>query len=129
MPNDGWGKEWPKTDAAKEDWGRHNAEWPVSQKEVTTIIYSGPNMFPEINHVELRVDCKDSSQLIKQGSNLVDAEAYLYFQCESCQDILDPHTKSFKILQERRADAKWKCIWNTNGLGYKVYCPKCGDEK
>lgn len=66
--------------------------------------------------------------LTKQGSNLVDEQAYLYFQCEGCNTILDPHTKSFRALQEYRISAGWKCIWNTDGVGYKVYCEKCGGK-
>lgn len=70
-----------------------------------------------------------AKNLKSQGSNLVDAEAYLYFQCEACQTILDPHTRSFAELQQNRVDAGWKCVWNTNGLGYNVYCDKCEDWK
>lgn len=70
-----------------------------------------------------------ADKIIKsQGSNLVDSEAYLYFQCESCNEILDPHTKSFATLQEHRGKAGWKCVWNMSGMGYKVYCVKCGEK-
>lgn len=68
------------------------------------------------------------TQLKLQGSNLVDDQAYLYFQCESCNEILDPHTKSFAKLQEARAKAEWIVKWNLNGQGYKVYCQKCGEK-
>lgn len=68
------------------------------------------------------------TELKSQGSNLVDDQAYLYFQCEGCNEILDPHTKSFAKLQEARAKAGWKCVWNMNGQGYKVYCAKCGEK-
>lgn len=71
-----------------------------------------------ITHVELK----------SQGSNLVDNETYLYFQCEGCQTILDPHTKSFATLQEHRVNSGWACIWNIDGMGYKVYCAECGEK-
>lgn len=67
-------------------------------------------------------------ELKSQGSNLVDDQAYLYFQCEGCNEILDPHTKSFKTLQDKRVEAGWKCIWNIDGMGYKVYCEKCEEK-
>lgn len=68
------------------------------------------------------------TELKSQGSNLVDDQAYLYFQCESCNEILDPHTKSFQTLQEFRVNAGWYVKWNLNGQGYKVYCAKCGGK-
>lgn len=67
------------------------------------------------------------TELKSQGSNLVDEQAYLYFQCESCNEILDPLTKSFKTLEEARFKAGWKTKWNIDGMGYKVYCAKCGE--
>jgi hypothetical protein len=67
------------------------------------------------------------TELKSQGSNLVDEQAYLYFQCESCNEILDPHTKSFKALEEARFKAGWKVKWNIDGMGYKVYCVKCNN--
>lgn len=70
----------------------------------------------------------DTSKFKQQGSNLVDDQAYLYFQCEGCNDILDPHTKSFKMLQDKRAEAGWHVKWNLTGMGYKVYCAKCGEK-
>lgn len=66
-------------------------------------------------------------ELYKQGSNLVDDNAYLYFQCEVCQAIFDPVTKSFKTLNDKRHEAGWKVKWNDGGQGYKVYCAKCGE--
>lgn len=66
------------------------------------------------------------AELKSQGSNLVDDQKYLYFQCEGCSEILDPQTKSFATLQEHRVNTGWKCIWNMSGMGYKVYCAKCG---
>lgn len=65
------------------------------------------------------------SELKSQGSNLMDQNQYLYFQCEGCGDIFDPETKSFKTLDEKRHAAGWKVKWNIDGMGYKVYCPKC----
>lgn len=70
----------------------------------------------------------NSSRLKSQGSNLVDTESYLYFQCDGCQAILDPHTKSFKTLQDKRAEAGWALKWNIDGMGYKVYCAECGEK-
>lgn len=80
---------------------------------------------------ELKVKHKIISQteLKSQGSNLVDSEAYLYFQCEGCGTILDPHTKSFATLQEHRVNAGWACKWNIDGMGYKVYCAECREKK
>lgn len=69
------------------------------------------------------------AKLKSQGSNLVDEQAYLYFQCDDCGEILDPHTKSFAKLQEHRVNSGWKCVWNLCGMGYKVYCIKCGESK
>lgn len=121
MTNDGWGKEWPKL-----------------QTEKTTIIYSANADWPAIKFdgmVTCDVD-KDGNvdltplreAMTKQGSNLVDSEAYLYFQCEGCQAIFDPKTKSFAQLNQRRADAGWKVKWNVDGMGYKVYCIECGKK-
>lgn len=111
--------------------------WPkVSQIEASTFIYTTKDEpWPITGHVVCDVD-KDGNidltslrdKLKSQGSNLVDDQAYLYFQCESCNEILDPHTKSFAKLQEHRINAGWKCIWNMNGQGYKVYCEKCEEK-
>lgn len=68
------------------------------------------------------------AELKSQGSNLVDDQAYLYFQCEGCNEILDPHTKSFKALEDARFKAGWKVKWNIDGMGYKVYCVKCWEK-
>lgn len=93
-------------------WG---SEWPKNDPKIKTITW------PKQATV-------NSSTLKSQGSNLVDEQAYLYFQCEGCQEILDPHTKSFKTLQDKRAEAGWFVKWNTGGMGYKVYCAKCGES-
>lgn len=61
-----------------------------------------------------------------EGSNLIDDNKFLYFQCEGCQSIFDPETKSFKTLHDKTHAAGWKVRWNMNGLGYKVYCVECG---
>lgn len=100
--------------------------WPEAPKltgwdlgtEERTIIYSNSVLHEIILQKELKL----------QGSNLVDDQAYLYFQCENCSSILDPHTKSFKTLQDKRAEAGWIVKWNVNGQGYKVYCTECWDE-
>lgn len=127
----GWGKEWiiPNTNA-DQGWpeAKPMIEWPTEAVEdilkydsgITPELKGWPNVGVAINEIK---------NLKSQGSNLVDSEAYLYFQCEGCSTILDPHTKSFKILQEQRVKEGWKCIWNTNGQGYKVFCVKCGNGK
>lgn len=106
MTNDGWSKEWP------------SVTWPKASQELkdaATII---------VNEVlqPIRV------RYTKQGSNLVDDQAYLYFQCEKCQALFDPKTRSFATLNQKRFDAGWKCIWNLDGMGYKVYCKECGEK-
>lgn len=63
--------------------------------------------------------------LKQEGSNLIDDDHKLYFQCDGCQKLLDPDTKSFKTLHDKTKEAGWKIKWNVNGLGYKVYCVKC----
>lgn len=70
----------------------------------------------------------DTSQLKSQGSNLVHHQEYLYFQCDGCGEILDPHTKSFAKLQEARVKTGWNVKWNLTGMGYKVYCAECGEK-
>lgn len=93
------------------------------------------NKWPELIGADIGFDNKtillrnqNYTQLKSQGSNLIDTEAYLYFQCDGCSNILDPHTKSFKTLQEKRVGAKWKVKWNLNGQGYKVYCETCEEK-
>ena len=73
-----------------------------------------------------RLDDVTDIKFKKQGSNLVDDNQYLYFQCESCDKLFDPHTKSFATLNQKRYDAGWKVKWNLSGMGYKVYCVECG---
>lgn len=98
-----WGKEWLK---------------PLSRAEMEQC-FALAKEFP----------IPSSKELKPQGSNLVDAEAYLYFQCESCQKILDPQTKSFAILNQKRFGVGWLVKWNVDGMGYKVYCVDCGKKK
>lgn len=118
--NDKWGKEWPiEAPRQRSEWDKDVAslDWPTDLK-------SGI----EINHVKKVDDEFNKKQLQSQGSNLVDAQSYLYFQCEGCGEILDPHTKSFKALEDFRFNAGWKVKWNMSGMGYKVYCQKCGEK-
>lgn len=63
--------------------------------------------------------------LRKEGSNLVDNEGLLYFQCDTCQKLFDPATKSFKKLHDYAHKQGWKVVWNVSGLGYKIYCGEC----
>lgn len=70
----------------------------------------------------------NQTELKAQGSNLVDDQQYLYFQCGGCGEILDPNTKSFKTLDEKRYAAGWKVKWHLSGMGYEVYCVKCGEK-
>jgi len=65
------------------------------------------------------------TELKKDGSNLIDGEKNLYFQCEGCEILFDPATKSFATLHDFAHKQGWKVKWNINGLGYKIYCPKC----
>lgn len=119
-------KEFPKLTA----WDLGSGERTV----LTKFNDNGDVTHTVISQTELKVDT--SSRLIAhnnkifktQGSNLVDEQAYLYFQCEGCSTILDPHTKSFAKLQEHRVNAGWKCVWNLSGMGYKVYCAECGEK-
>jgi hypothetical protein len=66
--------------------------------------------------------------LKKEGSNLIDTNSYLYFQCANCLNIFDPETKSFKTLHDKMNKAGWKLKWNADGQGYKVYCVECGKD-
>lgn len=122
MTNGKWGSEWPVAPIKG---------WPKNDPENTPLEeFSGvtPEMLG-IKPVTWPKEATANSATLKaQGSNLVDDQAYLYFQCEGCNEILDPHTKSFAKLQEHRVNAGWKCVWNMNGQGYKVYCAKCGEK-
>lgn len=119
MPNDGWSNSFDKVE-------------PLTKE---AIVLKGMIQIAGEEAVKIIKDTWDfdltpsREVMVKQGSNLVDSEAYLYFQCEKCQGILDPHTKSFAKLQQNRVDKGWLCVWNVDGMGYKVYCPKCGDGK
>lgn len=119
----------------KDDWLSHNSDatpiaigWDLAadtgDKTVLTKLQNSI-----INTDKSSTEIIYQTQLKSQGSNLVDSKAYLYFQCESCNAILDPHTKSFKALQEYRVNAGWACEWNIDGMGYKVYCTDCGKGK
>jgi hypothetical protein len=52
----------------------------MKQSETHTYIYSGENLFPEINHVELFVECKDTkmtNRLETLQQYLAEAEKHL----------------------------------------------------
>ena len=94
---------------------------PFSQKETHTIIYSGPNLFPEINYVRFRVDCPNLKPTHDPYAN---PNAHIYYEC-SCGAILDPKTKSFAQLNNCASEKGWKIRFGENG--YKPYCVKCGE--
>lgn len=151
MTNDGWGNKWPSDgpkleNAVKKDWLTHTSD--VTPKAVEVINwpddpFAWPKA-PDLTGWDLGIGERtmlitfendgfehtviNQTELKSQGSNLVDAQAYLYFQCDDCNEIFDPHTKSFAKLQEARANAGWKCVWNIDGMGYKVYCTECGEK-
>lgn len=110
----------------------------IKQKDKTTIIYTATPEFPAIKFtgmVTVPVDkagqiTEDGKKILrealrKQGSNLVDDNQFLYFQCEGCATLFDPETKSFAQLQDKAHKANWKIKWNVNGQGYKIFCPQC----
>lgn len=97
-------------------WG---TSWPVAA--ATNVLERDTGITSEMSGV------RPDKQLQKQGSNLVDDEGQLYFQCNGCGALFDPATKSFKKLHDFAHKQGWKLKWNINGLGYAIYCPKCGD--
>ena len=110
MTKDGWGTAWP--DIQKDNL------MGLSQAEALKVWPShGPG-----------VGWPDTSKLKKQGSNLVDSEGLLYFQCHGCEALHDPETKSFKTLHDTAHQQGWKIKWNASGQGYKIYCVKCRDS-
>lgn len=115
-----WGKEWVitgteiiKLQAAEDKNWKHPIAFLIEETGKTLI-----DLIPKIY-----------GELKTQGSNLVDDQAYLYFQCQDCLDIFDPNTKSFAMLNQKRHEAGWKVYWNMDGMGYKVYCVKCGEDR
>lgn len=98
----------------------------INQTELKQQGFDSPDVTQAIT--KLIEDNFDTSKFKSQGSNLVDDQANLYFQCESCDKILDPHTKSFAKLQEHRVKAGWFVKWSIDGMGYKVYCAKCVEK-
>lgn len=101
--------------------------------------YSGPNPFPEINHVELRVDVEPSgiainaiwqnNQAIARSNKVPTHDPYtnpnaeLYYSC-NCGAILDPGTKRFSELNGYASKAGWKIRFTDTG--YVPYCGECG---
>lgn len=117
-------------------WGK---EWPVTQLEKTTIVYEGPNLFPEINGVLLGVDLSsgpDKTALTKEEYErkynnkmpthdpYANPNAQIYYQC-ACGAILDPGTKSFAQLNNCASNTGWKIRFRE--IGYVPYCVKCGE--
>jgi hypothetical protein len=92
-----------------------DTKWPLDQNKTHTFIY-------KIDHDAV---IKSLHNLKREGSNLIDADKNLYFQCEGCQALFDPATKSFATLHDFAHKQGWKVKWNMNGQGYKIYCPKC----
>lgn len=124
----GWGNKWEEEiDKAMKD--------ALITGVGATIIYSGPNLFPEINHVELFVDVEpNTEQLIKAYAKVrnrkpthdpyTNPNAHIYYEC-SCGAILDPQTKSFAALNNHASDKGWKIRFTDKG--YVPYCVKCGE--
>lgn len=120
-----WSKEWPKLTQEAEVLKGLIEEGGKIVVELIPKIY-GIDLASEPSKT---IICPSGRELKTQGSNLVDDQAYLYFQCEKCQSIFDPKTKSFATLNQKRHDAGWKVEWNIDGMGYKVYCVKCGKDE
>lgn len=144
MTNDGWGSKWPSGVSWFDKPKVEDNPWETILKQDSRItpemldakpLPTGLDLGAEERTVlttfkgnEIKHKIISQTEFKSQGSNLVDAQAYLYFQCDGCQAILDPHTKSFRALQEYRVNAGWACKWNIDGMGYKVYCAKCGEK-
>src|SRR3982750_2131793 len=101
--------KWPlseNTAGVPENWGN----WPkVPALKGIDIATGERTVLTILEHDGIKHKLIHQSQLKSQGSNLVDDQQYLYFQCEECNEILDPHTQSFATLQEHRVNAGWKC--------------------
>lgn len=119
-----WGSKWPEIELAIDNAMSKASSVPNDWLDVAYSPQSGVETIANVGVVISEIN-KLKSQLKSQGSNLVDTESYLYFQCDDCGEILDPHTKSFQALQEHRVNAGWACKWNVSGMGYKVYCTEC----
>lgn len=138
--NDGWGSKWPTSKAS-------GVPWPndlniITEQAKIAAEEGNAKFFEKLKIIGWDKGTDDKATIVKiadekvayigefksQGSNLVDTDAYLYFQCDGCQTILDPSTKSFAKLQEQRVSAGWVCKWNVDGMGYKVYCVECGEK-
>lgn len=103
-------------------WGK---EWPVfPQGEKTTIIYEGPNLFPEINGVRLFVDIGKHTNKVPTHDPYTNPNANIYYQC-NCGAVLDPGTKSFAALNNAAMNAGWKVRFGHEY--YAPYCVKCGE--
>lgn len=131
MTNDGWDSKWPN----KVEWPTgpaadkvFNENWYISILTGLDLAIGERTILTTFENGELKHKVISQTELKSQGSNLVDDQEYLYYQCEICNDIFDPHTKSFKTLDEKRFAAGWKVKWNIDGMGYKVYCAKCGEK-
>lgn len=141
MTNDGWSNKWPsnwKTNPSKPikvieqtwpDYSLDKGDWPKAPELTGLDLGAGERVIlTTFENDSIKHKVISQTELKSQGSNLVDHEQHLYFQCDNCGEILDPNTKSFRALQEHRVNAGWKCIWNIDGMGYKVYCAKCGEK-
>lgn len=108
----GWGNSWNKLPELK-------------QTETYKIEYSGPNMFPEINHVELFVDTIPQFLNNKPTHDpYTNPNSHIYYEC-GCGAIFDPGTKSFAQLNNCASEAGWKIRWGADS--YVPYCLKCGE--
>lgn len=113
-------------DVPKEAWNPHNV-WPEAPKVQKYELDFDPPP------VKISYPLPDAPiwpiarTFIKEGSNLVDNEGNLYFECESCGKLFDPQTNSFKKLHDDARLMGWKVKWNLSGLGYRIYCAECGE--
>lgn len=100
----GWGSSFDKQDAAKEDWNRHNKEWPV---ELIAPIVT-----------------KEYNNKVPTHDPYTNPNAHIYYEC-ACGAILDPGTKSFAALNGHASKTGWKIRFRETG--YVPYCVKCGE--
>ena len=139
-----WGKSF---DDKSKVWNNLK-DW-AKQTETQTIDYSGPNLFLDIDHVQLGVDLGSGDCTIltifedgKIKHRVVPPEelyvnlkpthdpyanpnAHIYYEC-LCGAILDPKTKSFAALNNCASEKGWKIRFSENG--YTPYCVKCGEK-
>lgn len=152
----GWGKEWPKLDAAKEDWAKLKLDLEPSVTAVNTIWQNAQAIAHEklkltgdviitkttIENGEVKVEVIPQGLVYFEEAAPISEKAYtnlapthdpysnpgafVYYEC-NCGAILDPKTKSFAGLNNAAMNAGWKIRWKRSGEGYQPFCPKCGE--